>query len=140
MKLFELATYTNNIRTIGFIAIVICLGAWALEWAGAVYICPYCRVQRTVIGILGLLLILPSSRHWISRFLSGAIGYLGLHVAATQHFFRYRNLLGSERSEHAHGWITSPFYLDSFLLSGAAIFIIIGLVSLTIMQPFSSDD
>ena len=60
MKLFELPTYTNNIRTIGFIAIVICLGAWALEWAGAVYICPYCRVQRTVIGILGLLLILPS--------------------------------------------------------------------------------
>lgn len=67
--------------------------------------------------------------------LSVVIGFFGASVAANQHFFRYKSLLGSKAEEHAHGWITSPFYIDSFLLSGAALFIIIGLVWLTIMQP-----
>tara|TARA_B110001452_G_C14912295_1_gene318851 strand:+ start:92 stop:514 length:423 start_codon:yes stop_codon:yes gene_type:complete len=140
MKLFDLNTYVNNIRTIGAIAIVICLTAWILDWAGAVYVCPYCRTQRTVIGILGVMLILPSARHWISRYISAVIGFFGATVAANQHFFRYRSLLGSKANEHDHGWISSPFYLDPFLLSGAALFIIVALVWLTLFQPNSSRD
>jgi hypothetical protein len=31
-----------------------------MELAGTVYICPYCRVQRTVILLLGLILLLPT--------------------------------------------------------------------------------
>lgn len=140
MKFLELDTYTNNISIIGFIAIVICIGTWVMDLTGAVYLCPYCRTQRTIIGILGLILILPISRHWISRYCSVVIGFFGANVAATQHFFRYKSLLGSKADEHAQGWISSPIYIDSFLLSGAALFIIIGLVWLTIIQPASSSE
>lgn len=110
-----------------------------MDLTGVVYLCPYCRVQRTVIGILGTLLVLPISGHWIIRYCFAVIGFFWASVAASQHFFRYKSLLGSKADEHAHGWISSPFYIDSFLLSGAALFIIIGLVSLIIMQPSSGD-
>ena len=39
-----------------------------MEFAGTVYICPYCRVQRTVILLLGVAMVLPFTHHWIVRY------------------------------------------------------------------------
>ncbi len=45
-------------------AVLVSLLAWAVEWSGMAYVCPYCRVQRTVIGVLGLLtLFARAGRH-----------------------------------------------------------------------------
>ena len=57
-----------------------------MEFAGTVYICPYCRVQRTVILLLGVAMILPFTHHWIVRFIASVVGFLGAVVAVNQNF------------------------------------------------------
>ena len=52
-----------------------------MEFTGTVYVCPYCRVQRTVILLLGLIMLLPFSRHWITQYLASVIGFMGAVVA-----------------------------------------------------------
>ena len=54
MGFLEVAFWQRHQRVLGFIAIIIGAGAWGMEFAGTVYICPYCRVQRTVILLLGV--------------------------------------------------------------------------------------
>ena len=61
-----------------------------------VYICPYCRTQRTVIGLLGLLLLFPNPGHWIKRYVASVISALGLTVGATQHFSGWRRIMSGE--------------------------------------------
>ena len=48
-----------------------------MEFAGTVYICPYCRVQRTVILLLGVAMILPFTHHWIVRYHRVSSGLFG---------------------------------------------------------------
>ncbi|MDP2107414.1 MAG: hypothetical protein Q8J67_00015, partial [Rhodocyclaceae bacterium] len=72
----------RHIRIIGFMGIVISVGAWWLDLDGWVYTCPYCRVQRTAIGLLGLLMILPNPQHWVSRYVASVFAVFGLAVAA----------------------------------------------------------
>ena len=119
MNPLELDTWTRHQRLLGIIAIIIGLGAWASEWAGMVYICPFCRAQRTVIVILGVLMLLPGPRHWIVRYLATVIGFFGAVVASYQHFMSWAKI---SKGEFAWG---EQWYIHPFLLSGAALFIII---------------
>lgn len=109
---------------IGLIAIAISVWAWSVELAGLTYVCPFCRAQRTVIGVLGLMMLLPMYGHWLTRYASGAIGFFGANVAANQHFGGWARISSGEFEIH------DPIYFDSFLLSGAALFIIVALVLL----------
>ncbi|MEH6637394.1 MAG: hypothetical protein V7700_17875, partial [Halioglobus sp.] len=59
MGLLDIGFWQRHQRTLGVIAIAVGVGAWTMELTGAVYICPYCRVQRTVIAILGVIMVLP---------------------------------------------------------------------------------
>lgn len=132
MVLFDLDTYIKHSKIIGIIAIVICFAAWAveiLEWA---YVCPFCRVQRTVIGLLGFMLLLPNPAHWIVRYVGTVVGALGLVVAATQHFRGWARISAGEFAFNEH------IYFDPFLLSGAAMFIITGLVFLFYLKKPAS--
>ena len=61
-----------------------------MEFAGTVYICPYCRVQRTVILLLGVIMVLPFSKHWISSYLASVMGFMGAVVAVNQNFLKGR--------------------------------------------------
>ncbi|MCR6664240.1 MAG: hypothetical protein NVV60_14090 [Luteimonas sp.] len=120
----SLDTLHRRIRWIALAAILLSLATWAVDLAGLVYICPFCRAQRTVIGLLGLLMLLPNPGHWLVRYLSAVLAAFGLVVAVTQHFAGWRRM---QAGEFAFG---SPIFTDPFLLSGAAIFIITGLVLL----------
>ena len=86
MGLLELAFWQRHQRMLGIIAIIIGAGAWGMEFAGTVYICPYCRVQRTVILLLGVVMVLPFSKHWISRYIASIMGFMGAVVAVNQNF------------------------------------------------------
>lgn len=114
----------RHVQWLGLAAIAISLGAWVLDWTGAVYVCPYCRVQRTVIGILGLGMLSPIGLGWIGRYLAAVIGILGAVVASTQHFRGWAKISAGEFS------FRDPIYLDPFLLSGCALLIIVGQVML----------
>lgn len=128
MFLFELKTYTQRVHLIGFIALLISILAWVSDLTGAVYECPYCRTQRTVIGLLGIILMLPSSTHWIARYVGSVVGFLGAHVAAEQHFRGWARVSAGEFT------FNERIYIDPTILSGCALFIIIGLVSLLWFQ------
>ena len=104
------------------------LGTWPSRWrrcldvefAGAVYICPYCRVQRTVIMLLGLLMVLPFAHFWISKYVASVIGFMGSVVAVNQNFMGWMKISKGEFT------FADPLYIDPFLLSAGSLFIIIG--------------
>ena len=120
INLLDLAFWQRHQRALGLIAIVIGAGAWGMEFAGTVYICPYCRVQRTVILLLGLMMILPFSHHWVMRYVASVIGFMGAVVAVNQNFMGWVKI---SKGEFA---FNEQLYVDPFLLSGGALFIIIG--------------
>ena len=120
MSLFDLDFWQRHQRSLGIIAIAIGLGAWAMEFSGAVYICPYCRVQRTVIATLGIIMVLPIAHHWISKYLASVIGFLGAVVAVNQNFMGWMKI---SKGEFA---FSEQLYIDPFILSSGALFIIIG--------------
>ena len=125
----DLAFWQRHQRALGLVAIVIGVGAWAMELADTVYICPYCRVQRTVILFLGVILLLPAPRHWVWRYISSVLGFLGAVVAVNQNFMGWVKI---SKGEFA---FNEQLYMDPFLLSGGALFIIIGQLWLLLTDP-----
>ena len=91
-----------------------------MEFTGTVYVCPYCRVQRTVILLLGLIMVSPFSTHWIVRYLASVIGFMGAVVAVNQNF------MGWAKISKGTFAFSEQLYVDPFLLSGGALFIIVG--------------
>ena len=120
MGFLELAFWQRHQRALGLIAIIIGAGAWGMEFAGTVYICPYCRVQRTVILLLGVIMVLPFSKHWISRYVASVMGFMGAVVAVNQNFMGWVKI---SKGEFA---FNEQLYIDPFLLSTGSLFIIIG--------------
>jgi disulfide bond formation protein DsbB len=124
MKAFELKTLTERRQWIGLFAIVICALAWTMEIIGSVYICPYCRVQRTVIGILGFILLLPFAYHWLVKYAAIVLGFFGAVVASNQHFMGWKKISSGEFQ------FNDNIFIDPFLLSGFALTGIIGMTCL----------
>ena len=120
MGFLELAFWQRHQPALGLIAIIIGAGAWGMEFAGTVYICPYCRVQRTVILLLGVIMVLPFSKHWISRYVASVMGFMGAVVAVNQNFLGWVKI---SKGEFA---FNEQLYIDPFLLSAGSLFIIIG--------------
>lgn len=106
------STYGNKILLgLGIFSIVVALGTWVFDFMHLVEPCIYCRTQRTVIGLLGVLLLLPVSKY-ISIYLSAVLGFFGSYVAASQIFLTIRN----------------NHFSINFFLATAALFWIIFLV------------
>ena len=120
MGFLELAFWQRHQRALGLIAIIIGAGAWGMEFAGTVYICPYCRVQRTVILLLGVIMVFPFSKFWISTYVASVIGFMGAVVAVNQNFLGWVKI---SKGEFA---FNEQLYIDPFLLSAGSLFIIIG--------------
>lgn len=126
------ALWTHR-RWVGALAILICVVAWAVELTDLVYVCPYCRAQRTIIGLLGLSLMLPNTRHWINLYLATTVGAFGFFVGAYQHFEGWKKIM-SGKFVWGETW-----YINSWPLSGFAIFIISGLLLLIWTSPRKSE-
>ena len=120
MNVLDLHFWRQNQRVLGIITIAIGVGAWGMEFAGTVYVCPYCRVQRTAILLLGLIMVLPFSRHWIAQYLASVVSFMGAVVAVNQNF------MGWVRISKGTFTFSEQLYVDPFLLSGSALFILIG--------------
>ena len=81
-----------------------------MELAGTVYICPYCRVQRTEILLLGVIMVLPFCHHWTARYLASVMGFMGAVVAVNQNFMGWVSISKDELA------FNEPLYIDPFLL------------------------
>lgn len=129
--MFRYEFYQENIRALGIIAIIVSLGAWSLDWFEIVYKCPFCRVQRTVIGLLGVVMVTGTS-HFIIKYFATVLGFFGAGVAVTQHF---RGWVNVHKGEFV--W-RDPIYLDSFILSFLALCIIIAQVWIICLRTKSN--
>lgn len=124
MSLLDADTWLGRMRLLGLISIAIALATWAVDIGGLVYACPYCRTQRTMIGLLGLLMLLPRPGHWMVRWVGSVLATLGLVTAATQNFGGWRRMFAGEL-EFGTQW-----YMHPFLLSGIAMFILMAQIML----------
>ena len=105
----------RNLRLLGGLAILICLVTWWIDLAGWVHACPYCRVQRTAIGMVGVLMMFPDPRLWWVRFGAATICFLGAHVASAQLFLVFRNLMSDQ-----------PSNAVNLVLATGALFMLVG--------------
>jgi hypothetical protein len=105
----------RHVRLLGLLAILVCLVTWAMDLTGLVYTCPYCRLQRTAIGAVGVLMMFPDPRVWWVRYGAAAICFLGANVASAQLFLVFRNLTSGQPS--------NPLNL---ILATGALFALVG--------------
>ena len=77
-----------------------------------------------MIGLLGLLIMLPNPGHWLVRYLSAVFAVFGLSVGATQHFRGWAKIMSGKFT-----W-GEQWYINSWMLSGFATFIMVALVLL----------
>ncbi|MGY6550936.1 MAG: disulfide bond formation protein B [Erythrobacter sp.] len=129
MSPFDPDFLVKNRIALAILAIVVSAATWASDIGGLVYACPYCRVQRTAIGLIGIILLLPFFHHWIMRMIGSTIGVYGLVVAGTQHFNNFLKMhMGT--FEWGERWFIHPW-----LLSGFALFIITALLMILWSPP-----
>lgn len=113
-------------------AVLVSLLAWAVEWSGMAYVCPYCRVQRTVIGVLGLLTLFARPGSLIVPWLSYTAGGFAFVVAAMQHFNGWKRISAGDFT------FNEQWYIDPWLLSGCAMLILVAqlmLVQVALKTP-----
>jgi len=96
------------IYTVGVLSIVISLATWVIDFMGMVEPCIYCRTERSVIGLLGILILLPVIPY-ISRYVAFVLGFFGAYVASQQVFLT----------------IMEQSFDFSFVMAVAAVWIII---------------
>jgi len=110
--------------TAAALAVLISLLAWAVEWSGLAYVCPYCRVQRTVIGLLGVLLPFARPGGIVVPWLAYTSGGFAFVVAAMQHFNGWKRISAGTFS------LNAQWYIDPWLLSGGAMLMLVALMML----------
>ncbi|MEM8986055.1 MAG: hypothetical protein AAGC95_04960 [Pseudomonadota bacterium] len=113
---------------LGVLAIALSVVTWAMDLTGLVLECAYCRVQRTVIGFLGLLMLLPARGDWFVVYVASVIGAYGAMNAVHMNFVGATGPLMVGKFTPEAG-----FQLDTFIFSGAALFIIVGQVWLLVL-------
>ena len=134
MKLLDLNFYLEHKFWLGLFALLVSILAWSVELTGLVYVCPYCRVQRTVIGLLGLALMSPVTKHWLGQFVALVVGFFGAVVAANQHFMGWKKISAGTFS------FKENLAIDPFILSGLAMtFILFQLLIISRTTSAGSD-
>ena len=73
------------VKPLVWFSIAVCVITWGMDLAGWVYACPYCQVQRTTMGLVGILLLLPW-KNLITDYFILIFGVFGAYVAALQMF------------------------------------------------------
>lgn len=109
--------YLDNIRVLGAVAIFVGLGAWYMDIMEYVYICKYCRTERTIIALLGVIMMFPSTKHFMVRYVTLILGLYGLAITSRHHFMGWSDINDGERWGFHEPWFMDPFVL-SFLAIG----------------------
>lgn len=109
----------RHARLLSLAAVAVSLAAWTLEWTGAVEPCIYCQVQRSVIGLLGLIGLAPHGLGRLRLYPSAVLAAFGVVAAGMQHMNGWAAWAKGEAA-------SAPLWGNSFLLSACALAIIIG--------------
>ncbi|MHA6832023.1 hypothetical protein [Ralstonia pseudosolanacearum] len=119
-------------RTIKFSAIAsIAIGivAWTMDLTGLIYECPYCRVQRTAIGIVGLMMLTPFVKSIVVNWSARSVAGLGFVVAAQMHFLMIKDVLDGKMEDA----LMAIWENGLFLSAGAMLILTAQLMLLSIV-------
>ncbi|PJE80882.1 hypothetical protein CI610_00130 [invertebrate metagenome] len=78
-------------RVLGIIALMICGITWWIDLSGIVSTCPFCRTERTVIGLLGVVMCFPHCRY-LTILIACGFAAMGIHTASAQLLLHIKNL------------------------------------------------
>lgn len=109
---------------LGIISVFICLSTWAMDYLDIVYKCPYCQIQRTIIGVLGICTLMPMFKSYMYIFLINILAFIDMITAVNQQFFGLKLILSSE----IQAVIIQPIYENAFILSSFSLALITLLV------------
>lgn len=105
----------ENLRALGVLAILLCVGTWTIDLLGWVHPCVYCRTQRTAIGVVGFLMLFPDPRQWAVRYVAVGVCFLGANVSCAQLFLVIRHINDGE-----------PFGMVNLIMATGALFTMLG--------------
>ena len=106
---------SRYIRLLGWLAIAISVFTWWLDLSGIVNTCPFCRTERTMIGLLGLVMVLP---HWryVTVFLTIVFAALGLSTASQHLFLMIKN---------GHFSFNTPFVIGALCIISGQLLVLV---------------
>lgn len=100
-----------NRRLIGAAILAVVLLTLALDVAGLVHPCPYCRTERFALGVIAVILLLPFYNALLSRYIVAVVGMMGLVVGIMQNFNHLKKMNSGEFDWSAlsigHPWVLS---------------------------------
>jgi disulfide bond formation protein DsbB len=117
----------GNFKLLGVLAIGLCVGTWALDLAELVHPCVYCRTQRTAIGVVGALMLVPQVRAWWLRWAVAAFCFFGAHTSVSQLFLIVKSINSGE-----------PFGALNLFMATGALFVLTGQCMLVFMKENES--
>ncbi len=103
------------VKPLAWFSIAVAIITWGMELTGMVSACPYCQTQRTMIGLSGIMMLLPWN-NIVTRYFVLVFSFLGAQVAATQVFSNFMRYAFDEQ------WI---------YLASCALFIMMGQIIVT---------
>ena len=100
-----------NRRLVGAVVLAIVLFTLALDVAGLVHPCPYCRMQRFALGVISIVLLFRFYNALFSRYIVAVVGMMGLVVGIMQNFNHLKKMNKGEFDWSAlsigHPWVLS---------------------------------
>lgn len=100
-----------NRKLVSIFVLLVVIFTLAVDIAGMVHPCPYCRTQRAALGILALIMLLPMWQTVIFRYLAFVSGFYGLTVGVMQNFNHVRRMNSGDFDwsglSIGHPWILS---------------------------------
>lgn len=100
-----------NRRLVGAVVLAIVLFTLALDIAGLVHPCPYCRMQRFALGVISIVLLFRFYNALLSRYIVAVFGMMGLVVGIMQNFNHLKKMNKGEFDWSAlsigHPWVLS---------------------------------
>lgn len=107
----RLGTALHNRYIVAGFVLAVVLFTLALDVAGMVHPCPYCRTERFALGVLALILLMNWHGALLARYFAALIGGYGLIVGVMQNFNHVRKINKGEFDWAAvgigHPWILS---------------------------------
>lgn len=82
---FNILNADSLVKPLAIFSIIVSVFTWGLDIAGLVYACPYCQTQRTMMGLVGIIMLLPW-KNLITDYFVLIFGVFGAYVAALQMF------------------------------------------------------
>ena len=128
LKNIAAATIFNR-KIVGAFVLLVVLFTLAVDVAGLVHPCPYCRTQRFALGVLSILLLTPWWSSFGARYIALLIGSYGVIVGVMQNFNHVKKINKGDFDWSAV-WIGHPW-----VLSGLAVIALTWLLSLIFDLP-----